>query len=346
MGLFFKKTVRRALDRKNLAGSYVVLALCLILIAINIIAFISFPRLLSPIAIILSNVITMLITALAFRPINNLIQEVLESREEELAAKMEAEKQMQQKMDMLESRNRELEDKLDIRSQTGYAQSDVNFTFKLEQMEYARKGYVVKEEELDSLADSEAYKDKIPGKGFLPSLLENINLKTPGTRKILYIKKFYYKVSVGIDFTRIKYAFDDGSILFAGVKFMRLHDITSELEQDERDIDHTWIVNTADDKVSLVQGPEYDKLKESYSRIQEAGTREALEEEVDRLCQQYTQVLRSSIQERFPRVEFVDGIEDSESTWYALKEAGKDPRVSAVASSMLMLSDVINRTQE
>ena len=346
MGLFLKKKAKEMLEPKGVAGSYAVIALCMVLVAVNIITFIMFPRLLSPVAIILSNVITMLITALAFRPVNNLIQNALLSKQQELSEKMEKEKEIRQEIDDLRTRNLELESKLDTRLQADGAQGEVNFTFKLEQMEYARRGYVVKEEDLDTLLASEEFRDKIPARGFFPNLLESMNLKSQANRKILYIKKFYYKVSIGIDFTKIKFAFDDGTLLFSGVKFARLHDITSELEHDPKDIDHTWILNTSDGKASLIQSADYDKLKESYARIQEADTREALEEDVERLCLQYTQVFRKSIKDRFPHVEFVEGIEDSDKTWYALKDAGKNPRVIAVASSMLMLTDVINHTQE
>lgn len=345
MGLFLKKKVREVLTGKSVSGSYAVIVLCVVLVAVNVVAFIMFPRILSPVAIILSNVITMLITAIAFRPINNLIQNALLERQEALAKKIEEERLLSEKMELLESRNKELESKLDTRMQTDAVKGDVNFTFKLEQMEYSKKGYVVKEDELESLLSNAEYKDKIPDKGFMTSFLEALNIKEQGIRKILYIKKFYYKVSIGIDFTKIKFALEDGMLLFSGVKFTKLHDITSELEQDSEDIGHTWILNTAEDRTSIIQGQEYDQFKEAYSKMQEADVRESLEEEVSTLCTQYTSVFRSSIKERFANVDFVDGIEDSDKTWYALKEAGRNQRVIAVASNMLMLTDVIGKTQ-
>ena len=134
-------------------------------------------------------------------------------------------------------------------------------------------------------------------------------------------------------------------LLFSGVKFTKLHDITSELEQDSEDIGHTWILNTAEDRTSIIQSQEYDQFKDAYSKMQEADVKESLEEEVSTLCTQYTSVFRSSIKERFANVDFVDGIEDSDKTWYALKEAGRNQRVIAVASNMLMLTDVIGKTQ-
>ena len=137
MGVFLKKAARKALEKSSVTSSYAVIAVCVILVAANIIFFVMFPRLLSPVAIILSNVITMLITALAFRPINNLIQNTLIDRQEELTRKIAEEKAMTDRLAFLEDRNRELESKLDTRLQTESIPGEVNFTFKLEQMEYA-----------------------------------------------------------------------------------------------------------------------------------------------------------------------------------------------------------------
>ena len=314
MGILVKKSAKKALAGKSLAGSYAVVALCIVLVLVNIFFFIFFARLLSPLAILLSNVITLLITSLSFRPVSSLIQNALVDKEKELVEKAEQEKLIAEKINALESRNLELEGKLDTRSQTAATPQDVNFTFKLEQMEFAKKGYVVREEPVEPLLANGEFAEKIPGRGLGDKVMEKLGLKEPGVRKILYIKKFYYKASIGIDFSRIKFAFDGGDILFSGVKFSRLHDITSELERDAAD-------------------------------IREADPAEALEQELESLCGQYTAAFRAGICERYERVRFVDAIDD-DKTWYALQEAGRNIRVREVASGMLMLSDVLGRLPE
>ena len=346
MGILVKKSAKKALAGKSLAGSYAVVALCIVLVLVNIFFFIFFARLLSPLAILLSNVITLLITSLSFRPVSSLIQNALVDKEKELVEKAEQEKLIEEKINALESRNLELEGKLDTRSQTAATPQDVNFTFKLEQMEFAKKGYVVREEPVEPLLANGEFAEKIPGRGLGDKVMEKLGLKEPGVRKILYIKKFYYKASIGIDFSRIKFAFDGGDILFSGVKFSRLHDITSELERDAADIDHVWVISEADGgRATILQGAEYDALKDSYARIREADTAEALEQELESLCGQYTAAFRAGICERYERVRFVDAIDD-DKTWYALQEAGRNIRVREVASGMLMLSDVLGRLPE
>lgn len=343
MGLFFKKRIRQVLDRKDIVVSQMVLAICILLVAVNIASFVLFPRLMAPLAIVLSNAITLLLTAVAFRPANNLIQSALDKRQEELLARAEKEKALQQRLDLLESENRELESRLDTRAQTDAAPGDLNFTFKLEQMEYAKKGYIVKEEELDSLRTDERFRQLVPDVSLLDRMLGAIKLKDNGVRKILYLKKYYYKVSIGIDFSHIKFAFDEDRILFSGVRFARLHDISGELDTDEKDINHCWVLDTseADDRTEILQSFDYDPLKYAYEDMQEAETKKTLDEEASLLCDQYTSVFRRNITARFPKVGFVDSIEDSDKTWFALKDGFSYRMVRDVASNMMQLSNVI-----
>lgn len=346
MGLFIKKKTRAALDRVKVAKSYTVLAVCILLMAINIGSFIFFPRLMAPLAILLSNAITLILAVIAFRPINALVENLLEKRQQELLEEQAREQELARKVDQLEIRNRELENRLDTRAQTEGVPADIDFTFKLEQMEYAKKGYIVKEEPLEAFSTDDRFKNLIPDVGLWNKMMEALMMKEKGIRKILYIKKYYYKVSIGIDFSRIKYTFIDDRILFSGVKFTRLHDISSELEPDADDIDHCWILNTLDNWAEIKHSTYYDLFKDAYVRMQEAETHESLESEVDSLCEQYTAVFRRNVQRRFPQADFVESIEDSDLSWYALREGGNFRMVRDIAANMLMLTNVINETKQ
>ena len=189
---------------------------CFLLVGVNIAFFLLFPRLASGIAIVLSNVVTLLLTFLAFKPINDWLQADLVERQEQLIAKLEKDRELEQKVQALEIENRELTSKLDTRSQTVTLPSHIDYTFKVEQMQYAKQGYVVKEEPLDGLDPG---KFDIPGRKFLEVLLEDSMIRDAAVRKILYIHKFYYKVSLGIDFSKMMYAIDGGRVLFWGARF-------------------------------------------------------------------------------------------------------------------------------
>ena len=104
MGLILKKRIRQAMDPKDILVSQLILALCIVLVALNVAFFVFFPRLMAPVSIVLSNAITLLLTAIAFRPASTLIQKTLARRQEELLAQAEKEKAMQQRLDLLERR--------------------------------------------------------------------------------------------------------------------------------------------------------------------------------------------------------------------------------------------------
>ena len=346
MGLLFRKATKAALDRKKVVTSYFVLGVCILLMAVNVGSFIFFPRLMAPLSILLSNAITLILAVIAFRPINALVENLLEKRQQELLEQHAKEVELAHTVDLLELRNRELENRLDTRAQTDAVPAEIDFTFKLEQMEYAKKGYVVKEEPLEAFTADEQFKNLIPNVGLWNKMMDALMMKDKGIRKILYIKKYYYKVSIGIDFSRIKFSFEDDRILFYGVKFTRLHDISSELKPDEGDIDHCWILNTVDNWAEIKHSAYYDMFKDAYTRMQDAETRESLEAEVSSLCDQYTEVFRRNIQRRFPQTDFVESIEDTDRTWYALRDGSSYRMVRDIASNMLLMTDVINETKQ
>ena len=254
---------------------------------------------------------------------------------------------MQMRIEALERENDMLASKVDTRVQTDAMLSNVNFTFKIEQMEYSKKGYIVKEAEIDSLMEDDKFKDKIPQSGGFTKVLEFIRLKEKGLRKILYIKKAYYKASIGIDFGRIKYAIDGDYIYFAGVRFSKLHDISSEMEYDPSDISHRLIINETESGRKLETDADYDEFINAYENVQDKETREAIEKDVEMLCSSYTDVLQGNLARKFKFVRFVKDEEvlGSTLTWHALKDGSNDRQISVVASNMLMLADVINQTQ-
>ena len=316
---------------------------CFLLVAVNVAFFLLFPRLVSGLAIVLSNAVTLVLTILAFKPINDWLQADLLERQQQLIAKLEKDRELERKVESLEQENRLLTDKLDTRSQTAALPMRLDYTFKVEQMEYAKQGYVVKEEEVDTL---DRDKFAIPDRKFFETILEDSLLKEASIRKILYIHKFYYKVSLGIDFRKMMYSVDDGKVLFYGVRFEKLHDISSEMQPESGDIDRCEILKIAGDKAEIRQDKEYDGLKAQYRQAQAEEVKTGMEEEVGALCSQYTAALHDSIRSRFgDRVDFVDSIEDyRDKNWYALK-ASTDPAVQEIAANMLMLTTVMNKTQ-
>jgi hypothetical protein len=338
-----EKIFKYALGKHRNVKNSLWIAACFLLIGVNVCFFLFFPHLLSSVAIVLSNVITLILTFLAFKPLNSWLQGSLMERQQALIEKMEKDRELEKKVEVLEQENRTLSDKLDTRVQTGAFPVHIDYTFKVEQMEYAKQGYVVKEEEVDAL-DREQF--NIPDRKFFETILEDSLLKEASIRKILYIHKFYYKVTLGIDFSKIMYALADGKVLFNGVQFRKLHDVTSELEPEHEDIDRVEILKISGDKTEIRQDKEYEPLKEQYRNVRAQEVKTGMEEEVTALCGQYTLALQDSIRNRFPdRVDFVDSIEDHrDKNWYALK-GSTDPMVHEIAGTLLLLTTVMNKTQ-
>ena len=104
MGLLFKKRTRAALDRKKVIVSYFVLSACILLIAVNVGCFLHYPRETGPLALILSNAITLILAIAAFRPVNALIENLLEKRQQQLQEEQARELALEQKVDQLEKR--------------------------------------------------------------------------------------------------------------------------------------------------------------------------------------------------------------------------------------------------
>ena len=289
------KIFKYALDKGRSVKNTLWIAGCFLLVAANIAFFLLFPRIVSGLAIVLSNAVTLILTFLAFKPLNSWLQDSLMERQQALIEKMEKDRELERKVEVLELENRTLADKLDTRVQTGALPVRLDYTFKVEQMEYAKQGYVVKEEEVDAL-DREQF--NIPDRKFFETILEDSLLKEASIRKILYIHKFYYKVSLGIDFSKIMYALEDGKVLFYGVRFQKLHDITSELEPEHGDIDRVEILKISGDKTEIRQDKEYEPLKEQYRNVRAQEVKVGMEEEVTALCSQYTGALHDSIRDR------------------------------------------------
>jgi predicted transcriptional regulator len=340
MGLFIKKSVKSALDKSKLATSYAITALCAILIAANVGAFLYFPKIAAPLAIVLSNVITVLLMLVAVRPISSLIEKSFSDKAKALAEKEKEEQELREKVTALENRNRELESRIDTWTQTSNVPTNVNFTFKVETMTFDKTGYIVKEEPLEKFMADPVYKlsDKRGVFDRLSKWMDDIT--HPGNKRVLYIGKYYIKASIGIDFTKIKFSVDGGGLILSGVRFTKLNDLAIEADPDE--VSHCWLINDEQGYITINQNDIYREFTEIYSRIRAEEADKALEDEVEALCEHYTAVFRSNLVERFPGIGFCDNIEDSTATWYSLKEHIHDERIYQVASNMFLMADVLS----
>ncbi len=318
------------------------LTVCIAAIAAGILLPLFIPHVVPVPVLILTNLACVVLTAAVMRPAGLLMRRYVARKEKEIYTRLRREDEMKERLAELEREKRDLENRLDTRSQTGSLPYDVNFTFKLEQMEYARKGYIVKEEPLGAYASDPDFAQLLPSRGGAEKLLGRLGIREPSSRKVLFIKKYYYKTSVGLDFSKIKFAHDGDRLLFYGVRFTQLHDISGEMERDKGDISHCWITDADGRRVLRSQGSE--SFKKAYEELQDRLAREEMASDAAFLCEEYTKAFRESLKGRYENLDFVESIEDSDKTWTALRDGAPDSRIAETASYMLALSDIIRKT--
>lgn len=345
MGLFLHKTVKAVLDRNKVAGSYFIAGACLVLIVANVAVFLLVPKVTAPLAILLSNIITFILMLAATRPLNTLLQRSLERQMADYEAREKEIRDLREKLAQQENANRELSSQIDTITQMACVPANVRFTFKVETMTFDKSGYIVKEEPLDRFINDPTYRLS-DQKGVLERLTKWVDdIAHPGGKKVLYIGKYYIKASIGLDFTKIKFSTDGGVLTLFGVKFTKLNDLA--IDRDPEDVEHCWLLNETPDGITTInQSGVYGEFTEIYSRLREKEADETLSTELDALCEHYTAVFRSSLAERFPGVKFCDHIEDSDATWYSLKEHIQDSRIYPIASNMFLMADVLSETAE
>ena len=329
MGLFIKQAVRKSLDKKKMVTSYLLTALCLVLIILNVAAFMYFPRIMSPLAVVVSNAVTVVLMLFAIQPINNLIQNEFGKKAHELLQRENEEQEY-----------RDLESRIDTWSQTAGAPADLQLTFKVETMTYDKTGYIVKEEPLERFLGDPAY--KLPDrKVMIDRIATWVNDRLhPGAKKVLYISKYYVKASIGIDMTKIKYAVGEGGALtLYGVKFTKLNDLA--IKRDSGDVNLCWLINDDGENVSVNQSELYTDFVKVYASNRTKETETALEGEVETLCRNCTEAFRTNLAARFPGISFCDSIDETDATWYSLKENFGNEKVRSVATNILLMADAL-----
>jgi len=326
--------------KSSLVKSNVIVAVCAVLIAVNVAVFIFIPKILAPLALILSNAVTVLLMVIAFQPANRIMQEVFTEKAHELVKKEQEEAALREKVSTLESKYQEAMSKLDTWGQMSSAPMNLNFSARLETMLYDKSIYIVKEEPVEALLDNPRF-GLTEKKGMADKLMKWFDEKThKGERKVLYIGKHYAKESIGIDFSRVKFSTEEGRIAIYGASISKLADI--ETKPSETDINHCWVLNKGEEVITINTGDFYKELPARYEKACAEEAREAFNAEVDRICAHYTEIFRRNLAERFPGLVFCDSIEESPSTWYALKEYAMDGRIAPIVSSMFLMAGMLH----
>ena len=99
-----KDNTKKHIYKNKVGANYFITCACFLLIACNIGVFVFTPRMVAPLALVLSNAITIVLMLFALRPINKLLQTEFAKKAEELIARERDEKLLREKVMELETR--------------------------------------------------------------------------------------------------------------------------------------------------------------------------------------------------------------------------------------------------
>ncbi len=331
----------RSKVRSSEVKSYVHIAVCLTLIAVNVGLFIFAPKDISQLSVLVSNALTLLLTVAAFGPVNKLLHKTIERQKEEAESNERRQKKLQERISQLEDENRRLCENIDTRNQTDNMSADINFAFRLETMEFTKTGYVVKEDLVDDL--SYKIEDVSLGTNIIDGVKSLLGHER-SDRKIIYVHKHYQKVTIGLDFANVSYVFDGERITLFGVEFKQLHDVSSELSKSKNDVELCEIFYGDEKKLKVEHGREYDNLKDWYREKQSASTSDAIATDISTLCSRFTKLLQDSMSARHPNLRFAPTYEKPLGS-LPLSTTGGNMQVRNVTNSLLMLTDIMTKTQ-
>ena len=149
--------------------SNLIVAACAILIAVNIGVFIFVPKILAPLALILSNIITVILMFLAFQPMNHIMQAALKKKEDEIYQRKKEEEELREKVSALENKTRELSSCLSTWGQIASAPMEMERVSEYIIGRPSFDNYIVKETPLSDLLEDPRFKPKDPD-GFVEKL--------------------------------------------------------------------------------------------------------------------------------------------------------------------------------
>ncbi|MCQ2252549.1 MAG: hypothetical protein MJZ61_03765 [Bacteroidales bacterium] len=327
---------------------------CGLLLIANIVvfAYLSTATMLpSFIFIIISCIISIFLTAIIYKPISKIIDEEVQNRlndehsaqKQLLDEKAELENKVrfqEQKAQEREQEIKRLESELDTAKQYKSISNNANLVLKLEQMEYEKEGYIVKEEYV---------RDNVYGQDIKKSSPWLLQFADKGEQKVLYIKKFHEKALIGIDLSKVRFCRHEGDIYLEGIKVSNLHpEMTVPTEEA---IDHCLILNTENNGKevhSLNTDKKYEDFKLWYSKQQEDIFNIDFKSEVTQICAQYTAVLRQNLCNKFPSLHFVDGsienVVSLQNEPIMSLNLNKDFDILEVSSSIMMIANTMNQT--
>lgn len=347
MKLFLKDSIKEIAGKGSLVKSNLIVAACAILIAVNIGVFIFVPKILAPLALLLSNVITVILMFLAFQPMNRIMQAALKKKEEEIYQRKKEEEELREKVSALENKTRELSSCLSTWGQIASAPMEMERVSEYIIGRPSFDNYVVKETPLAELLEDPRFKPKDPD-GFMAKLGITLDkwkdwLFHSKDKTVLYIGRHRDKRSIGIKLDSIRIARDGDKIALYGANITVLDPIKLEPAPDS--VSHCWVLNNDKGKtpaVSINTADIYSAIPELYSQRCREEAQAGFDRQFELQCLKKTETLRNLLSEYVPGVVFYDSIDDTSAPWVSLRDCFNDKTLYPVLSSINLICDLLS----
>lgn len=342
MGLFSsllsKLVPERFQDKKKLAMSNIAVGVCLLLIALNVGVFIFLPKILSSLALILSNAITVLLMFLAVRPINRILQAALKKSLQESEDK-------EQENAVLRTKNLALSSQLNTFAQMANAQTTLTPTAELLTRKYTKEGYLVKEIPVKDLLADPAFKLKEP-EGVGAAVRDTLKkwadgLFGSGDKRVLFIEKQQERKRLGIDLQKVRFALSGDSMYIYGLTVSPL--INEKTEPSDQDIERCWMVSyDRKGNASITTEDRYSEILKQYADRCRSEARFEVTAEIENTCRKETLRLQDRLSQEVSGLVFVDAMDNSLGAWLPLLGGQTNPRLVPLISSITLICNLLN----
>lgn len=352
MASFFKDIFSKSIGKFGAFFRVCLLIVLLFCLIANIGHFMSGESI-SSFDICLSNVITVIITYIAFKLLYPLMDEYATRKYKDI-------KNQEVLQDKINERDRiisELKSDIDSMVQSNAMPSSCETVSQLVLLKFHKDGYFVKKDDISHYLSDENFRDLIPNTLFgnlmenarnIPGLGDVIPKKlTKGgvwddANRILFIRKPYYKVSLGIDFKNVKYAIINNTLVFYGVTISKLDNLRVDVEQE--DIDYCLILKETDKGIEIVDSEKFNEFSEAYKSIKISEFEEILNRESQNICTQATAEIRKILKSKFDYIDFIDDVSALKGViqWYSLGKGTNIRHLSEILEYMSSVSESMN----
>ena len=262
-----------------------------LLIAVNVSVALTASILLPPVAIVSSNVVTVLLSLLLVRPVSNILRHSEESALEDKVRQRIEEREKDALVARLGHQVDELLGRIRTLEQSAATPSYCRTVARLERFHVEKDGYRVNEYTWDDFlrtteTDWEETETMLPWKS------------NPREEwRVLTAWRFRYKASIGIDLGEIRIGQRDNKILLSGLRFSRFHETVAISEGDE-DIEVCEIVDHKKKRIELKSNSKFDEKRDLFISRKVGELRDEENAALDRECEASTQRLRQLFEQQ------------------------------------------------